>query len=387
MSDNKNRTFREFERCLNITGETKTFISNSVCSKIPAFLMGCLLQKLSREALDEGKGELNMSQWIETVQSFFNRPESEADSLSAAQYESGKAGKKSSTRSKHKTCLIDVGGGLRGVYAGGVLERLMDEDIQVDLCIGVSAGSANLATYIARQKGRLYAYYHEYGYRQEYASIHNYLTKRSFFDMDYIYGTLSNSDGEYPLDYPAMMASPTQLITVATNALTGRPVYLGKEWMRQDDYALIKGSCSVPYLCTTNNIANIPFCDGTVSDPIPVQKALEMGADRIAILFPRPVEEDKPGKAMELTIELAAHFSQYGRTFPAVYDALKVRMDKNNESLRLALKLQEEGKLLFVFPKTLHDVKSLGGSPEAVQALYDEGYQDGRKAADFLLQP
>jgi len=79
MSDNKNRTFREFERCLNITGKTKTFISNSGRSKIPAFLMGCLLRKLSRETLDEGKGELNMSQWIETVQSFFNRPESEAD--------------------------------------------------------------------------------------------------------------------------------------------------------------------------------------------------------------------------------------------------------------------------------------------------------------------
>ncbi|WP_323088086.1 patatin family protein [Allobaculum sp. JKK-2023] len=328
-----------------------------------------------------------MLQWIENIQSLFNRQESESDSSSGQSFEPGKTSLKPSLKPEHTTCLIDVGGGLRGVYAAGVLERLMDENIQVDLCIGVSAGSANLATYIAKQKGRLYAYYHEYGFRQEYASIHNYLTKRSFFDMDYIYGTLSNSDGEYPLDYSALIASPTQLITVATNALTGRPVYLGKEWISQDDYALIKGSCSVPYLCTTNSIANLPFCDGTVSDPIPVQQALDRGADRIVILFPRPVEEDKPSKAMELTIELAARFSEYGRSFPAVHEALKVRMHKNNESLQLALKLQEEGKLLFVFPKTLHDVKSLGGSPDAVQGLYDEGYQDGRKAADFLLQP
>lgn len=287
---------------------------------------------------------------------------------------------------KPKTCLIDVGGGMRGIYAAGVLEKLMDEQIQVDLCIGVSAGSANLATYIANQKGRLYAYYHDYASRQEYGSIHNYLTKRSYFDMDYIYGTLSNTGGEYPLDYPALEHSPIELVTVATNALTGRAAYFTKERMHQDDYSLMKGSCSVPYLCTTSNIANVPYCDGTVSDPIPVQKALELGADKIVILFPRPVENDEPNKMMDLAMNMLAHNSHYGRTFPAVGQTLKKRRDRNNESLQLALKLQEEGKLLFIYPKTLHEVNSLGGSPESLQALYDEGYQDGSKAAAFLMQ-
>ena len=51
-----------------------------------------------------------------------------------------------------KTGVVDVGGGLRGVYATGVFDYCLDEHIQFDLDIGVSAGSANISSYIAGQK-------------------------------------------------------------------------------------------------------------------------------------------------------------------------------------------------------------------------------------------
>ena len=43
-----------------------------------------------------------------------------------------------------KIGVVDVGGGFRGIYACGVLDYCMDENIRFDLSIGVSAGSANL---------------------------------------------------------------------------------------------------------------------------------------------------------------------------------------------------------------------------------------------------
>ena len=49
-----------------------------------------------------------------------------------------------------KTGVVDVGGGLRGVYTAGVFDYCLDQDIRFDLGIGVSAGSANVASYIAR---------------------------------------------------------------------------------------------------------------------------------------------------------------------------------------------------------------------------------------------
>ena len=61
-----------------------------------------------------------------------------------------------------KIGVIDVGGGYRGIYAAGVLDYCMDQKIAFDLGIGISAGSANLASYAAgqseavRQFGKLY---------------------------------------------------------------------------------------------------------------------------------------------------------------------------------------------------------------------------------------
>ena len=50
--------------------------------------------------------------------------------------------------------IVDVGGGMRGVFGCGVTDFLLDNDITFDYCLGVSAGSANLASYVSRQRGR-----------------------------------------------------------------------------------------------------------------------------------------------------------------------------------------------------------------------------------------
>ena len=50
--------------------------------------------------------------------------------------------------------IIDVGGGTRGIYGAGVLDNLLDHNIMADCFIGVSAGTANGASYLAGQRGR-----------------------------------------------------------------------------------------------------------------------------------------------------------------------------------------------------------------------------------------
>ena len=99
-----------------------------------------------------------------------------------------------------KTAVVDVGGGMRGVYASGVLDRCLKENIQFDLCIGVSAGSANLASYLSGQMGRNLFFYHDYAFRKEYMSLHNFFHTHSYVDLEYIYATLSNQDGENALN-------------------------------------------------------------------------------------------------------------------------------------------------------------------------------------------
>ena len=137
---------------------------------------------------------------------------------------------------QEKLGIIDVGGGYRGVYGAGVLDYCLDNDIKFDVAIGISAGSANLVTYAAGQARRTLKFYTEYGMRKEYASVRNFIFKRSFVDLDYCYGTLSNSGGEYPLDFTAIQNNPMKFIAVATNAITGEAKYFTAEDMAQDNY-------------------------------------------------------------------------------------------------------------------------------------------------------
>jgi|GEM_PF-5966313 len=47
--------------------------------------------------------------------------------------------------------IIDISGGLRGIYTCGIFYYLLDNNIKIDYCLGVSSGSANLINYVAGQ--------------------------------------------------------------------------------------------------------------------------------------------------------------------------------------------------------------------------------------------
>ena len=61
-----------------------------------------------------------------------------------------------------KIGLVVEGGGMKCAYSAGILDRFLDDNINFDYAIGVSAGSANTATFLAKQRGRTKRFYTEY---------------------------------------------------------------------------------------------------------------------------------------------------------------------------------------------------------------------------------
>ena len=107
-----------------------------------------------------------------------------------------------------RTAVVDVGGGLRGVYATGVLDRCLEEGVRFDAGVGVSAGSANIASYLAGQKGRNYQFYAEYSSRKEYMSV----AQR--------YGKAGRVDSMLSLHlFPLYLRQPQQVLHVGENHL------------------------------------------------------------------------------------------------------------------------------------------------------------------------
>ena len=277
-----------------------------------------------------------------------------------------------------KTGVIDVGGGLRGVYAAGVFDYCMDQKIQFDLGIGVSAGSANVASYIAWQKKRNYAFYTDYPFRREYMSLRNFLFKKSYLDLDYIYGKLSNTGGENPLDYRAITSSPIEFLAVATDAKTGQAKYFDKSDLRQDDYSVLKASSAIPFVCHPYEVNGVSYYDGALSDPVPIQKAFASGCDRAVLILTKPRDIPRtPGKDNFFADRIQ-------RKYQLAAERLRKRAEQYNSGVAKAIEYEARGQALIIAPDNTCGVDTLTKDQDALKRFYEKGYQDARAIRGFL---
>ncbi len=274
--------------------------------------------------------------------------------------------------------VIDVGGGLRGIYGAGVLDYCLDQNIKFDYCIGVSARSANVISYAAKQRGRNYHYFLEYSFRKQYMSLENFLHKGSYLDMDYIYSTLYNADGERPLDYSAVISSGIPLRIVATSAKTGKTVYFTDKDLQQDCYDVIKASCSIPIVNRPYIINGEPYYDGGISDPIPIEKAMNDGCERLVVILTKPnalYRDSIRGK-------LFSYFIQ--KEFPKIAELVRHRNALYMIKLKIAMKYAKDGRVLIISPKTIYNMSMLQKDKTILQNLYNDAIYDARAITEFV---
>ncbi|HAM15911.1 MAG TPA: patatin family protein [Eggerthellaceae bacterium] len=273
--------------------------------------------------------------------------------------------------------VVDVGGGERGAYGAGVLDWCMENDVHFDVCVGVSAGAANLSSYLAGQVGRNFAFYTTYSFRPQYMGAGLAVRTREYADLDYIYGTLSNSDGEFPLDYRAMVASGKRFIVVATDAQSALPVYFTMDDMAQDDYAPVKASSALPIVNRPYPVHGRPCFDGGLSDPIPLKRAFDEGCEKVVVILTRPRDFYRDAKNDVRTARLLAP------KYPRVAEALANRAGLYNLQLDLAKKYEREGKAIIVAPDSIEGMKTLTKDRSAIEGLYAKGLADARAIASF----
>lgn len=276
-----------------------------------------------------------------------------------------------------KTGVIDVGGGLRGIYAAGVLDTCLEDDVTFDFGIGISAGSANLCSYAAGQKGRNYQFYTEYSMRKDYMGFGPLIAKHSLFDLDYIYSTLSNSDGENPLNFQAISAGTMDLRFLATDAHTGKGKYFTKNDIHQDDYDVIKASCAIPVIGGPYEVNGIAYFDGALADPVPVAEAFHQGCDRVVLILTKPsvpLGKSRSDEALAKAMQ---------RQYPIAAEQLRTRVTRYNASVDLAKQYQSQGKAIIIAPDDTCGVDTLTRNPSALRQLYEKGRQDGRRIKSF----
>lgn len=279
---------------------------------------------------------------------------------------------------KSKIGIIDVGGGVRDVYAAGVLETCLTQELRFDYCIGISAGSGNMMSYLAGQKGRNIRFYEEYAFRKDYISLRNYLKLRNYINLEYPYRVISGTGGENPIDYDAFERSAAEFYVVACNALTGETKYFDRRDVKRDCYDIVKASSSLPVVNRPYVIDGVPYYDGGLADPVPVRKAFADGCDKVVLVLSRPRDFVRvPDRDEKLAKRIR-------KKYPRAAEELCLRYKKYNDGVALAKEYEAKGKLLLVAPDDCLGVDTLTRDKARIAKLYQKGLEDGKRIRAFI---
>ena len=270
--------------------------------------------------------------------------------------------------------LIDVGGGMRGIYGAGVMDCFLENDIRFDYCSGVSAGSANVASFLSAQNGRNLRIYKKHSNDKQYMSIQNWIKTHSYFGLDYIYQTITNELD--PIDYDVLLSTKCLINIVATNAVDGKPHYFTNKDFQRDNCEILSASCAIPALCQPVKVKDTLYFDGGVSDPIPLKKAIADGCDKLVVILTKPIDYIKEQEKSRYFYPL------FLKKYPQIIKALGKRHTVYMNSIKYLSELEKAGKAVIISPTQNHKITTATRKVETLEAFYHLGFNDAlRKLA------
>lgn len=273
--------------------------------------------------------------------------------------------------------LILEGGGMRGVYTGGVLDAFIEHDIEFSSVYGVSAGSCQGASYVSKQKGRGMRTSINYVGDPEYCSVKSLLKTGDMFGVDMCYSQIPFVLDPY--DEETFAQYKGKFFAVVTNLETGEAEYLRIRDMSKQIWA-IRASSSLPLLSRTIIAKGRPYLDGGVADSIPIRRSIEAGNEKNVVILTRDAFYRKDANALMPLMKL-----RY-KKYPRFVEAMENRHLRYNECLDFLAEEEEAGRVFVIRPETEVQVDRLEKDKEKLMVLYEQGLEDGRAAIARMVE-
>ena len=270
-----------------------------------------------------------------------------------------------------KTAIVVEGGAMRGIFSAGVLDVFLERGVEFDLAIGTSAGAANLASFVAKQRERNLRSYVDLMTRPELFSLARALRGGHYMDLDWLWDRLA---AENPLDEAAIARNPTLLVSVTTCARTGKALYF--EHRAPNVHVEVKASCALPVLYRGPvMLQGQPVVDGGLSDAVPAQEAYRRGARHIVVVRSRPANVVKDKSALDPVMAWLL------RDQPAVANALRQAADRYREAIEFIQAPPADATIIQLSPDAPLQTSRTSQDKETLRA----DYQLGRQIAERYL--
>lgn len=278
-----------------------------------------------------------------------------------------------------KTGIVFEGGGLRGIFAAGVIDYLLEKGIVIKDVIGVSAGACHACSYVSGQRGRSYAVSTDYLEDSRYMSIQSLAKTGDLFGVDFIYHKIPEE--LYPLDNDHFLNSGITFRAGVTNCLTGEAEYLKVSDLFKD-VDIVRASSSLPLLARMVDINGTPYMDGGIADSVPVRASESFGCVKNIVVLTRPAGYRKKPETMLGPVKI-----KY-RKYPEMVKALENRYIQYNETMDYIDEGVENGTILRIAPVKDLGIGRLEKDRDKLKLAYEEGYYVaeamGEKIKEFV---
>ncbi|MDE6122412.1 MAG: patatin-like phospholipase family protein, partial [Duncaniella dubosii] len=117
--------------------------------------------------------------------------------------------------------LVLEGGAMRGLFTAGVIDVMMENGIDFDGLIGVSAGSSFGCNFKSRQPGRVLRYNLQFCKDPRYMGLRSLLSTGDLVGAEFAYHTLPLELDIF--DIPTFESNPIEFHLVCTDVTTGLP--------------------------------------------------------------------------------------------------------------------------------------------------------------------
>lgn len=261
--------------------------------------------------------------------------------------------------------VLFEGGSFRAIFSCGVMDALLEEKVMFPYCIGVSAGAADAASYVSRQKRRNLEIMERFRKDKRYFSKRNLFKERSPFGIEFVFRTVPNE--KIPFDMDVFQNYSGQFVITTTDAETGNVHYFQKEDVDRK-FKVLQATCSLPVIFPPVEIDGRKYYDGGLSNPIPIDKLVKDGHKKALIVLTRPQGYVKSCAKIDRMTARAIRWK-----YPRIAKRILTRYERYNQAVKACERLEREGRAVILRPSRPLD--SFESDLDTICENYMEGYR------------
>ena len=264
-----------------------------------------------------------------------------------------------------KKGLVLEGGAMRGLFTAGVIDVLMEHEIDFDGLIGVSAGAAFGCNYKSRQIGRTIRYNMKYCKDWRYCSMRSLIRTGDLYGAEFCYHEIPEKLDIF--DSETFDNNPMEFVVVCTDVETGKPVYHACDKAGGDCLKWIRASASMPMVSHIVEVGGYRLLDGGISDSIPLRYFEQAGYEKNVVVLTRPADYQKKKNSLMPLLKRAL------KKYPKVLETMENRHEDYNETRHYINERKEAGSVFVIQPDCALDIGRIEHDPEKMRRVYEMG--------------